>query len=242
MIEYAVIVQARMGSVRSPGKINYRLLDEPMLAYQIKRLQIGGIDNIIIATTCLLEDNRTEAIAKEAGASCFRGSQNDVLARYLACCQKFEVKNAIRVGGDDPLIDPEGIKVLIDTHKECKSDLVYASHSEGWIYGTAAELITSKSLILACEAAESASDREHVVSFLKQSELFSKTAVTPEISMRRSDIFLSVDYQEDLDLICQIVKSFDLNGDRYGFSQQGLISLYDSGDLEINNRHLHDGF
>lgn len=242
MIDYGVVIQARMGSTRRPGKINYPLLGEPMLAYQVNRLKAGGIDNIFIATTDLPNDDITESIAKDLGVPCFRGSENDVLGRYLACCQAYGIENVIRVGGDDPLIDPQGIKVLIEAHKKSKNDLVYASHSEGWIYGTAAELVTISALQHAHSSAQTAEDKEHVVSFLKRSDAFTKEAVKPDVAQRRSDIFLSVDYQEDLDLITQVVEAFDAIDDRYGFSQKDLIALYDSEKLEVNNKHLHEGF
>ena len=44
MIKYGVVIQARMGSKRYPGKINFPLIDEPMLSYQIKRLKAGGME------------------------------------------------------------------------------------------------------------------------------------------------------------------------------------------------------
>jgi spore coat polysaccharide biosynthesis protein SpsF len=242
VINYGVVIQARMGSTRRPGKINYPLLGEPMLAYQVNRLKTGGVDNIFIATTNLPTDDITESIAKDLGVPCFRGSETDVLGRYLACCQAYGIENAIRVGGDDPLIDPQGIKVLIEAHKKSKNDLVYASHREGWIYGTAAELVSLSALEDAHRSAQTAEDKEHVVSFLKRSDVFTKQAVRPDIAQRRNDIFLSVDYQEDLDLISQVVEFFNAIGDRYGFSQTDLIALYDSGKLKINNKHLHEGF
>lgn len=48
MIDYAVIIQARMGSTRRPGKINYPLLGEPMLSYQINRLKAGGSSILLL--------------------------------------------------------------------------------------------------------------------------------------------------------------------------------------------------
>ena len=60
--------------------------------------------------------------------------------------------------------------------------------------------------------------------------------------VRRPDIFLSVDYAEDLHLIDQIVKAFDKSGKRVSFSQENLIELFDSGNLIIDNKYLHSGF
>ena len=50
------------------------------------------------------------------------------------------------MGGDDPLIDPNGIKILIKKHISLDKDLIYTSHKSGWIYGTAAELVKFEAL------------------------------------------------------------------------------------------------
>ena len=242
MIKYGVVIQARMGSKRCPGKINFPLIDEPMLSYQIKRLKAGGIRNIVIATTILEGDNVTELIATKNDVPCYRGSENDVLKRFVECCQFFNIENVIRVGGDDPLIDPNGIKILIKKHVSLDKDLIYNSHRRGWIYGTAAELVKFKALKKAHDIVADGEDREHLINYLKRSKKFSRKAVQSRTKVRRPDIFLSVDYAEDLDLIEQIVKAFDKSGKRYTFSQEDIIELFDSGNLIVANKHLHSGF
>lgn len=215
---------------------------EPLLAFQIMRLKSAGIENIIVATTTNPIDDITQDTAIQHGVDCFRGSEDDVLARYLACCEAHDIDCAIRVGGDDPLIDPCCIHSLQAEYARANVDLVYASHRNGWVYGTAAELITKSALKRACELTNAPADREHVVSFLKRSSLFSKRKIEPPSEQKRTDIFVSVDYQEDLDLIDQIISYFDSAGSRYCFSQGQLISLYDSCELKILNKHLHVGF
>jgi len=243
MNNYTIVIQARMGSTRRPGKINYLFNDEPMLMYQINRLKSFGFSNIIVATSTQKQDDITEEIAKNMNIQCFRGSEDDVLLRFYDCCQKFELSNIIRVGGDDPLVDPEGIKMLIEQHKANNTyDLIYTSHPEGWIYGTAAELFTKKSLELVNRLATSKIDREHVIPYYKKDNTLKKMQLLSPTDIRRKDIYLSVDYQEDLDLIEQIVDIFTKEEKRYTFTQQELINLYDSGKLEIKNKHLHSGF
>jgi spore coat polysaccharide biosynthesis protein SpsF len=243
MKDYTVIIQARMGSNRRPGKINYLFNDEPMLVYQINRLKAFGITNIIVATSNKQQDDVTEQLVTLCGVECFRGSEDDVLKRFNDCCEKFKIKNVIRVGGDDPLIDPEGIKLLIKTHqKNLNYDLIYSSHPDGWIYGTAAELITAKSLCKANEFAKDNIDREHIIPYYKKNSSLRKIKLNAPIKLHREDIYLSVDYQEDLDLIEQILNYFTKKNKRYTFTQQSLIELYDSGLLKINNKHLHSGF
>lgn len=239
----AIVIQARMGSSRSPGKIVHLLQGEPMLEYQVKRLQKAGLQNICIATTDHARDAVTAEIAARLGVPCFRGAEDDVMGRYLACALAFDIDPIVRVGADDPLLDPKGLELLFEIHRDTQADLVYASHPEGWIYGTAGELVTLNALQRAAQATSDPVDREHVVSYLKRSDEFERIKVSPRsASLNRPDIFLSVDYPEDLHLIEQILAHFTAAGRRYDFMQEELIALYDSGNLDIRNKHLHSGF
>ena len=87
-----VVIQARMGSTRRPGKISYLFDNEAMLAYQIKRLKSYNIENIIVATSDDKKDDVTEDIVLNEGVECFRGSENDLIKRYYECSVKYNLK------------------------------------------------------------------------------------------------------------------------------------------------------
>lgn len=214
-----------------------------MLAYQIRRLQHGGFDRIYVATSGLERDQVTVEIASQAGVEWFRGSENDVMSRYLACADHFDLSVFFRVTGDDPLVDPAGMRVLADLQSKSKADLVYSNHPDGWVYGTTAELVTYEALVRASTETSDPSDREHVIPYLKRSGRFHCIPAVPSSSIqRRNDIYLSVDYPEDLHLVGQVLQHFSTVGRRYDFTQEDLIALYDSGSLDIRNKHLHSGF
>ena len=75
------IIQARMGSSRLPGKTLMKLNDELSTLHFVKNQLTFSkfIDEIIVATTDLEEDDVIEEICKEMKVKCFRGSSNDVL-------------------------------------------------------------------------------------------------------------------------------------------------------------------
>ncbi len=78
-----IIIQARMGSTRLPGKVVKKIEGKPILAHVIERLKkIKGV-KIILATTVKKEDDGLETIAEKLGIATFRGSENDVLDRYF---------------------------------------------------------------------------------------------------------------------------------------------------------------
>ncbi|MBK7666214.1 MAG: hypothetical protein IPJ32_02055 [Sphingobacteriaceae bacterium] len=78
----------------------------------VATIKNNGIENIVVATTTNSNDDITEAIANECDVKCFRGDEQDVMKRYIDAAEHFNIENIVRVGGDDPLIDPKGIKWL----------------------------------------------------------------------------------------------------------------------------------
>ena len=66
----ALIVQARMGSSRLPGKVLLEVLGKTLLEYQIERLRLSReIDQIIIATTTLKMDNPIVSLCEKLGVA-----------------------------------------------------------------------------------------------------------------------------------------------------------------------------
>ena len=85
------IVQARMGSSRFPGKVMMKIDDKyPVIYYVIEQLKhCNFLDEIVVATTVLKEDNVIENYIRKKDIQCFRGSALDVLDRYYQCAKHF---------------------------------------------------------------------------------------------------------------------------------------------------------
>ena len=93
------------------------------------------------------------------------------------------------------------------------------------------------------ENASSPVEREHVVPFIRKSNLFSQYRISPSAQDEIDpEIYLTVDYPEDIDVVCQIIEYFDKTRKLYNYSQKELITLYKSGEIVIKNKHLHSGF
>ena len=87
-MKYLVIIQARMGSTRLPGKVLVEVDGVPLLERMLSRVKKSKlVDNIIIATTTNKEDDEIVNLAQNNGVIFFRGSENDVLGR-VACAAK----------------------------------------------------------------------------------------------------------------------------------------------------------
>ena len=107
-METAIILQARLGSKRFPGKVLKKINGKTILEYTIERLKKTKLSrNIIVATTKREEDQKIIKVAKKTNCHTFRGSTNNVLNRYYKAAVYYKVKNIVRVCSDCPLIDPK---------------------------------------------------------------------------------------------------------------------------------------
>lgn len=105
-MRFTVIVAARSGSRRLPGKALLPFDGRPMLGYLLERLLPSKrAAKVVLATTTKPEDNALAAVADSLGVPVFRGNENDLVARYAGACATFGVDIAVRVTGDCPFVD-----------------------------------------------------------------------------------------------------------------------------------------
>ena len=124
-----IIVQARMTSTRLPGKVLMPVMGKPLLEYQIERLQrVRRADDIIIATTTNDTDQPIVDLAERLGIKVFRGSEEDVLARYLGAAQENGLDVVVRITSDCPLIDPAVVDDVIGTYLDNAENCDYVSN------------------------------------------------------------------------------------------------------------------
>ena len=108
------LVQARMGSTRLPGKMMMDLCGYPVLHWVLYRLKRAtGLAGIVLATTDLERDEPLAELALGLGIQVFRGSETDVLGRFIAAARRFGADPVVRVCADNPMIAPEEIDRLI---------------------------------------------------------------------------------------------------------------------------------
>ena len=99
----AVIVQARMGSTRLPGKVMLDLAGKSVLAHVLERCAaIPGADLVCCATVAGPDGDPVAAEAARCGAEVFRGSEDDVLDRYHRAAKQHHAEIVLRVTSDCP--------------------------------------------------------------------------------------------------------------------------------------------
>ena len=240
---YGVIVQARINSTRLPGKILMDIEGQPMLFRQLDRLKHGlGDLPLIVATSSELSDDAVEALCREHDVDCFRGPLDDVMLRFIQCAQEYELDHFVRVGGDDPLIDPECCSTLVSMHRSEPHDFMYASNREGWPYGCAAELISLSALKKIHAQVNSSFYKEHTIPyFFDHTDEFDMIKVKAPARINRPEYYFTVDFLEDLELVRKVFRSLKDEGDY--FSLERVIHLIDKNpEFRDINRHLHKGF
>lgn len=220
-----VVIQARMGSTRLPGKVMLDLFGKSVIEHVIERIgQTKEIDDIVIATTTLDKD---EIIAKEAERNCvkcFRGSEEDVLSRYYHAAKESNLDIVVRVTSDCPLIDPCVTDSIVRYFKENKHDIV--SNASGdlslrtYPRGLDTEVFSFKALEDAFNNAREKYQREHVTPYIYEQ---ANSIYYFKDSTDYSKYRWTLDTEEDLELI-RTIYNYLYKGE-HNFYYRDIINL-----------------
>ncbi len=159
------IIQARMGSTRRPGKSMAQLAGKPLLWHFLQRVKRAHrLDEIVLATTQNTEDDVLEKLALECGVSTFRGSENDLLDRYLQAARKYKADVVVRLCADNPCIEPREIDRIVEYHLVSDNDFSSNTHNimdNGYPDGLGAEVFGIDRLEDVYQRASDPANREH---------------------------------------------------------------------------------
>jgi spore coat polysaccharide biosynthesis protein SpsF len=209
-----IIVQARMTSTRLPGKVLMDVAGKPMLAQQIQRLrQCRLADELMIATTTNASDDPIVELARQEQVSWFRGSEHDVLSRFVGAARQAQADVIVRVTGDCPLIDPGVTDRVITELVEHAAECDYASNVLRRTYprGLDVEVLFWDVLVRVDRLAASQTAREHATVYVysERPDLFLCRSVTDVLN--NSDLRWTVDTPEDLQLVRALYEGLDLD-------------------------------
>lgn len=220
-----VIVQARLGSTRLPGKTLAEIEGRPMLAHVTERAQaIPGVTETVVATTTNPIDEAIAAFARGAGIPCMRGSEEDVLDRFRLAAIERGAEVIVRVTADCPLLDPEVAGLVLGEYLDGPAAFDYVSnvHPPTYPDGLDTEVFSREALEVAWREARMPSDREHVTSYIwRRPERFRLTNVSSreDWSAHR----WTVDAEADLAFVRAVFAS--LRGHRGPIGMRDVLSL-----------------
>ena len=141
-MNYAFVVQARLGSTRLPGKILKPFYgNQSILDLMVHKLSAISNIPVIIATTNSVINEPIEKKALALGVKCFRGEENDVLKRFIDVAEYFDIQGIFRICSDNPFLDVHAARQLVEiAMKSCNDyisftdDLLYREHVTNYIY------------------------------------------------------------------------------------------------------------
>lgn len=162
------IIQARMSSSRLPGKVMLPLGEERVIQHVHRRVSMAkSIDEVVIATTNNLADNKLAEYCAERGYLIFRGSESDVLSRYFECAREHGAEIVARITADCPFIDPNLIDEAVSFRSEGGYDYASNTLTPTFPDGLDVEVFTFDALQQANNGAHHQYEREHVTPFIK---------------------------------------------------------------------------
>ena len=234
----AIIIQARMGSTRLPGKSLILIEGKPIIWHVVERAKHSKqADSILLATTTEKSDDELEKFCNAASIPCFRGNLEDVLDRYYNAAKSCSAGIIVRITGDSPLVDPALIDKAVMLLKKGKLD--YAANTEQpWMDGFDVEAFTFSALERAWKEAAMSSEREHVTLHIRNSPLFKKEFIKND--PRLEHVQCSIDRVNDLKFVSEVYKLLLKKGLDHKFSYKDVIALLEENPqlLKINSESI----
>ncbi len=197
-----VIIQARTGSTRLPGKVLLPLAGRPLLERMVERVRSASLpDEVVVATTWERSDDVVRELCREIGVPCFSGNPTDLLDRHYRAAIGFGADAAVKIPSDCPVIDPDVIDRVIGRYLEASErfDFVSNLHPATWPDGQDVEVISMETLETAWREADRPMEREHTTPFIwERPERFRIGNVEWETGLNYSMTHRwTIDYPED---------------------------------------------
>jgi spore coat polysaccharide biosynthesis protein SpsF len=232
-----IIVQARMGSSRLPGKVLMDLAGAPALLRLFERLRrVQGRPQIILATSTLPGDDPITAfVATQPDIGLWRGPEQDVLKRYADAARHFDLDPVVRITADCPLMEPGCIDAVLEAYRAMPG-CQYADNlmPRTFPHGLDVQVVSRAALERAEAEAHRPDQREHVLPFVQlQPARFPQAHVTAADSSG-AGLRITLDYPEDLMLIRRIYERLYPTNPDFGLNDILALQKKDPVLFEIN--------
>mgnify|MGYP006096681345 CR=1 FL=1 len=205
-----IFIAVRMKSSRLHLKAFADIHGKPLIQRLVERLteQIP-LRQIVICTSENQQDDVLAKFATENGINCFRGDELDVMGRFLLAAKKYNARTIVRVTGDNPLTDPYMLIEMLQEHLANDADYTY---DEDLPVGTRSEIIDVKALREVHGQLSNSDNSEYMTYMLKRPDKIKTFKYEfKNQNLKRPELSLTIDTKEDLILVCQVYKHFEIN-------------------------------
>ena len=205
-----VVVAVRLNSRRLPRKALADLHGEPLIIRLTERVkQARYHSGVVWCSSTHRQDDPLEELAAQNSVSIFRGSELDVMSRFIKVAIKNNATTVIRVTGDNPLTDPVMMDDMLDSHWVKNSEYTF---NEELPVGTRSEIIDVDMMIRCHRLLRNPSASEYMSWMFNRPDQFRTLNVKSKIAgSNYPELCLTVDFQEQLEMMQRIYRNFDGN-------------------------------
>jgi len=238
-----ILIQARTGSTRLPGKMKSIFYKDLTLAELVfKKLSALNFDlPVVLATSNHANDDCLIEWARNYGLKVFRGEEEDVLCRFIEAAKTYNINNVIRVCADNPFISIPHIIQLLELQSELDCDYLSFKMKNGVPVikshiGLFAEVVKLSALLKVKEVTTTKLYREHVTNFIytNPNKFNVQLVELPNYLADRNDIRLTIDTKEDFDLAAYLFEKLCKNNNLQISTNEIVNYLHEQPGLLIN--------
>lgn len=198
-----IFVPVRLQSSRLPNKAMKEINGKPIIKYLIERLQKSSmIRNIVVCTTIYESDDKLVDFLEKEKIKVFRGSEKDILVRFLLAAKEYGTEFVVAVDGDDIYADPSYVDELVREYEKTKADYIQIL---GVPVGFTPIGIKTTALEKICKLKTTDNTETGYGKFFTENNLVEIKNIRPPLKTNfPQGLRLSLDYQEDFELAKKI--------------------------------------
>ena len=199
----AVFIPVRLGSSRLPKKPLIKIKGKTLIEHLIDRAKAAKLPNIVVlCTTTKPEDRVFVKLTKKNGAECFRGSEHDILKRFLDAATELKVDFIVNVDGDDVFCDPELMDKTVRCYLETGASFIKWNNLP---LGATPIGLTVEALRKVCEIKDTLNTETGWGAYFTDTGLFKVKYREPDDeNLKKPEIRITLDYPEDLELVKKV--------------------------------------
>lgn len=201
----------------------------------INTMAIPGVDKVILATSTNKEDDKLLGYNLNGKVEVVRGSEEDVLERFLPIILRDNPEHIVRVTGDCPLVSKELGDITIKKHLESDCDATFTLSKVA--LGTACEIYKTEAILRLKNILKNTNNSEYLIYyFLNNPSIFLLNIFdAPETFIKPWR--LTLDETSDLELLNLIYKTLDIGERPVSYSEiTGFFGRYpEASRININN-------
>jgi spore coat polysaccharide biosynthesis protein SpsF len=205
-------IEARMGSTRLPGKTLAPVYNGmSLLECVVRRFRAcATLSDVVVATTVEPVDDAIAAWCVANSVSCFRGPEEDVLARVVGAAQHCGADAIVQMGADSAYLDYLLIDQLVRRYQGGRYDYVCNDLTLTYPLGIYGHVVRVEALAQ-LNLRQDLSERERcdvVRHIFEHPEMYAILNCEAPAEFHFPQLRLTIDYPEDMEQARQVYKHF----------------------------------